>query len=68
MLKVEMEKSQKTLTAAQSLDLTDEGEGPEEVRKAQLRVEALGIAVQAAHHDIGVLISLLFTVNVNSTC
>ena len=51
MLKAEMEKAQKALAAAEDLDITGDGEVSREVREAQLRVEALGAAAQAAHHD-----------------
>ena len=51
MLKAEIEKAQKTLAAAQGLDITGEGEVSDEVREAQLRVDALVAAAQAAHHD-----------------
>ena len=50
-LAAELDKAQRTLTAAQCLDTTGEGEVSDAVRKAQLTVEALSTAAQAAHRD-----------------
>ena len=45
----ELDKAQKTLTAMQRLDTTGEGEVSDAVREAQLTVEALSTAEQAAN-------------------
>ena len=47
----ELEKALKTLAEAQRLNISGDGAVSEEVCKAQLTVEALRIAMQAAHHD-----------------
>ena len=50
-LTTELDKAQKTLIAARRLDTTGEGEVSDAVREAQLTVEALSTAVQAAYRD-----------------